>query len=266
MKYTILINQQAIVNAGLQELTDLTDWAIMDYISAWQMTDKGSRKGSKVWINYAHIIEQMPLLGIKNKGGISKRISKLRELGLIESEQDEIDQRLYIEVTKKYTELFIFSSNNHNKEKKQQFPNGNPSSQELTPVNESQHSINYQIKPSNNTKYLSLGESILAEFGVTGQVAKDYIKTRKKELTRTAMERNVNQAKIAGLTINEAIAYAASKSWEAFTASYYFNAEKNQTAQPSNKSGFSKQKVHYEYILPEYAFDSMPVIDGQRIT
>jgi len=104
MKFTITINQAGIADSGLAEHTDMIDWAILEYIKDWSMNPKAARIGNKVWINYSHLCKSMPLLGIKTKGPISRRISKLRELGLITTEKDP-DGNLYAAPTERYNEV-----------------------------------------------------------------------------------------------------------------------------------------------------------------
>ena len=68
MKYTILINQAAVVEAGLHKITDLVDWAILEYIVAWQTNPEAERNQDDfVWINYKHFIAEMPLVGLNTK-------------------------------------------------------------------------------------------------------------------------------------------------------------------------------------------------------
>lgn len=91
MKYSILINQVGIVRSGLHKVTDITDWMIIDYLKDWffaenKKTMLNSEDGKQyTWVNYKHLIESMPLLGIKDKDAISKRFKKLKQLGLIKT-------------------------------------------------------------------------------------------------------------------------------------------------------------------------------------
>jgi hypothetical protein len=104
MKYTILINQAHVFNAGLHTSTDLIDWAILDYIKAWQVNPKAARLDDHVWINYNHLIKEMPLLGLNSKGAVSNRIAKLRDLNLIGSVQDDFG-RLFIKTSQFFSNL-----------------------------------------------------------------------------------------------------------------------------------------------------------------
>lgn len=87
MKHSVEINQFGVVEAGLHELTDLTDWAIVDYVK-WR-SDKGDvRADGFVLFEYRIFIEDMPMSGLSSHGGLSKRVHKLRALKLIEVVRD----------------------------------------------------------------------------------------------------------------------------------------------------------------------------------
>ena len=98
MKYTIIINQAGIAEAGLADKTDVVDWSIIDYIKGWMTNPSATKRNDHIWINIKHLIEQMPLLGLKGKGAVSNRIKKLTELGLISKEHDS-EKRLYCRIT-----------------------------------------------------------------------------------------------------------------------------------------------------------------------
>lgn len=98
MKYSININQAGIADAGFADKTDLVDWALIDYIFAWQNNPAATRIGPLVWISYRHLISEMPLLGLKTKQSVSARMSKLKALSLIAVEYDG-DKRLYAGLT-----------------------------------------------------------------------------------------------------------------------------------------------------------------------
>jgi hypothetical protein len=107
MKWSILINQVGAAHFGLADKTDLADWAILDYIAGWQISDKAEKLDGKIWINYSNLIKEMPLLHLNKKQSISNRISKLRDLGLIETSQS-IDKRLFVKVTSFYSDVALF--------------------------------------------------------------------------------------------------------------------------------------------------------------
>lgn len=87
MKYTLSINQFAVVSIGLADKVDLIDLCIFDAFKSFanssrceKMVDEG---GIWFWISYAEIISELPLSGIKTNDGIYRRMKKLAEAGII---------------------------------------------------------------------------------------------------------------------------------------------------------------------------------------
>jgi hypothetical protein len=106
MKYTIgAVNQFGLVNSGLIGKIDLVDLAILDYICELQLTASAVFFNNMVCINYKHLLSEMPLLGLNNKSAISKRIKKIRDLGLLDTYQDPQDGRIYGKTTDFYFDV-----------------------------------------------------------------------------------------------------------------------------------------------------------------
>jgi hypothetical protein len=116
MKYTIHINQLAYHRMGLCGKLDITDLAILDYIHGWCVAPRADRiiidHQEYTRINYAHLIEEMPILRIREKDTISARINKLRVHDLIKTFQSK-DNTLYVRQTQKCYEIFFSDDNNH---------------------------------------------------------------------------------------------------------------------------------------------------------
>jgi len=89
MKYNININQVGVYRAGLLRKTDFVDWALIEFIKdlfAHPRTKKLPFEGKLfVWINYNHILEEMPMLEITTKNPLTDRFKKLKKLLLIET-------------------------------------------------------------------------------------------------------------------------------------------------------------------------------------
>lgn len=98
MKYTILINQKQVCDAGLEDETDLVDWAMIDYMAKFYASPKSRKLDDHVWINLKTMISEMPLLGLKSKQALSRRISKQRDLDLITCIYDGAG-RMYARIT-----------------------------------------------------------------------------------------------------------------------------------------------------------------------
>jgi hypothetical protein len=110
IKRKINIPQKEIVKAEIQFQTDLVDWAILDFIHDFCHNYARARRivcdGERYTrINYAYMIESMPMLGIKDKNAISRRIQKLKKLGLIKTHYAP-ENTLYIAVTQKCLDIF----------------------------------------------------------------------------------------------------------------------------------------------------------------
>lgn len=107
MKYTFLFNQAGIVDAGLADKTDFNDWAVLEYIAEWQVHGSACMQGGHVWLDYRHLLDEMPMLSVRTKSGVSNRVSKLRGLGLLSSFLDDAG-RLFVRVTDLYCRVVRF--------------------------------------------------------------------------------------------------------------------------------------------------------------
>ncbi|MCX8015269.1 MAG: hypothetical protein N2748_04545 [candidate division WOR-3 bacterium] len=120
MKYTITINQYAIFVNGLINKTDAIDWAIVDYLKDFALYKKAKKivhKGEEyIWLNYTHLIVNMPLIRIRSKMGITKRIYKLKNLGLIKTIQDK-DNTLYYTFTDRLIDIIFVKKSDLEKAK-----------------------------------------------------------------------------------------------------------------------------------------------------
>lgn len=85
MKYNININQKAIVDNRFD--LDLIDAAILDFIHSWVIEDTIKKKElngiTYYWLDYKYMTIQMPMLGIKSKDGIYRRLKKMCDQGLL---------------------------------------------------------------------------------------------------------------------------------------------------------------------------------------
>lgn len=102
VKRSIHIPQRRVIEMGLHERTDLIDWAIVDYIRDWCSYPRRHslvREGVEYTrISYSYLREAMPLLKIKDKNAISRRIQKLQALELIKTYHAP-ENTLYVALT-----------------------------------------------------------------------------------------------------------------------------------------------------------------------
>ncbi len=122
MKYTITINQLGILYAGLIFETDLIDWAIVDYLKDFIYYKQSKRviyQGEEyIWLNYKHLMSSMPLLKFNGAWTISRRINKLRKLGLIKTVRTK-DNTLYYTFTDKLIDVCFAKKSDIEKLRKQ---------------------------------------------------------------------------------------------------------------------------------------------------
>ena len=105
------------------------------------------------------------------------------------------------------------------------FPATSEKSSQVT-SEKSSHTINniknnIQNTNKKNTKKSDL--DLLADFGITGQLADDFIvlrKAKKAPITETALKGYQSEADKAGISICEAVAIAIKRNWQGFNASW----------------------------------------------
>lgn len=127
MKYSIVIDQKGIYEAGLASKTDLIDWAIIDYLKSWYFIEHKkifttADNKEYIWLNYNHLLSEMPLLSERDeetkrlkkldKNRLTERIKKLKDLGLIETITMK-DNTLYFRLSELSCRI-CFSSQNEN--------------------------------------------------------------------------------------------------------------------------------------------------------
>jgi len=85
-------------------------------------------------------------------------------------------------------------------------------------------------------------KSELLALGVNEDVLSDWLKVRSKKKasnTKTALKGLLTEITKSGLMVNDAIEYAASKSWSGFKANWYFNEEGSNQAQGKTSGNLS---------------------------
>lgn len=117
MKYSIYINQLAF-STRFPEL-DIIDAAIFDFMSQF-MLSKGieildDEYGRWYWINYNKVAEDLPIINIKSRDGIYRRIKKLAEVGLLEAHPDNMSHRKTYFRQGKYFDIVHFKPSDENR-------------------------------------------------------------------------------------------------------------------------------------------------------
>ena len=100
------------------------------------------------------------------------------------------------------------------------------------------HSLEPINEPIKKTKQKS-AVVLLAEFGIVGQLADDFIthrKSKKATITETALNGYKREADKAGITLEEAIAIAIERDWRGFNASWNWRGDSIATATNTRKT------------------------------
>ena len=121
------------------------------------------------------------------------------------------------------------------------FPATSEKSSQVT-SEKSSHTIN-NIKnniQNTNKKNTKKSESdLLAEFGIVGQLAEDFLKLRKAKsapITETALKGFQREATKAGISLSDAITIAIERNWRGFNASWNWRDDNMATATNTRKT------------------------------
>ncbi|MCK8814531.1 helix-turn-helix domain-containing protein [Haemophilus influenzae] len=100
------------------------------------------------------------------------------------------------------------------------------------------HSLEPVNEPKKTTQK-SESEILLEQFGITGQLAKDFIahrKAKKGVINQTQLNRLQKQADKAGISICEVVEICIERNWQGFNASWDWRDEKLRTSQAQKMS------------------------------
>ena len=108
-------------------------------------------------------------------------------------------------------------------------------------INPTNNNTNYKNTTDHNNKKTTQKNSLdlLAEFGIVGQLADDFIthrKSKKATITETALNGYKREADKAGITLEEAIAIAIERDWRGFNASWNWRDDNIATATNTRKT------------------------------
>ncbi|MBT4384129.1 hypothetical protein HOD30_00080 [Candidatus Peregrinibacteria bacterium] len=109
MKFSIFINQKLFQEIAPE--IGIKDAAILGYIQG--LCESSSKKVLRkvisaesdgelyTWINYRHLLKEMPMLGYKSTASVSYAITRLEEAGFVIGIQENITNRKFICLTEK---------------------------------------------------------------------------------------------------------------------------------------------------------------------
>ncbi|MDI1277295.1 helix-turn-helix domain-containing protein [Methylobacter sp.] len=122
-------------------------------------------------------------------------------------------------------------------------------------------------KKAHERKKTETANEILAEFGITGQLADDFIahrKAKKASITATALNGFQREADKAGISIVAAITISIERGWQGFNAGWDWQPK--QAGQIRGGLKQPAQRIEYTDYQPlDENFDNMPVITGERV-
>jgi len=123
MKYTVIINQKAAIDAGLA--LDLIDLAVFDFIKDFihsgNCTQVNAPDGVYFWISHKAVQAGLPLLNISTRQGIAKRVTNLvnAEL-LVRHPQSQQHAKSLYKIGPKYECLIFAQPDNESLHPRQQ--------------------------------------------------------------------------------------------------------------------------------------------------
>ena len=257
MRFSTYINNQKAIEWGLNAnqaalfdlLNQAASWAeeiIVDGVVYY-------------WVSRNKVLEELPLF-YKTSDTVYRHFAELDEKGLIiYLKQGKHGDKDLIRLTEKGK-----SWNEFKPEKIRDNSEINPSlgdelgnKSEITrkqirdnsEINPTNNNTNYKNTIDHNNKKTTQKNSLalLAEFGIVGQLADDFITHRKAckaPITKTALEGFQREADKLGMPIAESVAYAIERGWRGFKAEWYRRDLNNQSAEqmPANKPKFSKDQ------------------------
>lgn len=285
MKYNIFINQKSCVDLKLN--LDIIDLAIYDCIKAFAITDSCVKITINnivyFWMQPGKIKEELPLLGITTTRGISKRIDKLIESGLLERCPDNQSlQKTFLKFGSKASEYEFCTTNESSKHLEREFQ---------VPMNESSNDNNtiYNNTIYNNKSKSESDDSIiptpqqvevlypyetestsvvvlekpekvahtkfdfvkaLIDIGVSEEYAKAWVDIRKKkkatnsEIAFKLIRSEFEKSYMCGMQPNDCVEYAIKREWKGFEYSWVENDKnRNNHGTKNQRSDENKRQI-----------------------
>lgn len=120
-----------------------------------------------------------------------------------------------------------------------------PPSEMVAPI--TNHSINQSINQKNKQKKPT-DLDLLTEFGITGQLAEDFIQLRKSKnapISKTALSRLEKQADLAKLPLREVVEIMIERNWQGFNANWDWQNTPNISNGKAGNSSFSDENTDW---------------------
>lgn len=224
MRFSTYINNQKALewalNANQAALFDLlnqaTSWAeeiIVDGVVYY-------------WVSRNKVLEELPLF-YKTSDTVYRHFTELDEKGLIiYLKQGKHGDKDLIRLTEK--------GKSWNEFKPEQIRDNS----EINPTN---NNTNYKNTTDHNNKKTTQKKplTLLAEFGIVGQLAEDFIAHRKSKraaITKTVLVGYQREAHKAGIPLAEAITISIERNWQGFKAEWSWRDDNMATATNTRKT------------------------------
>ena len=211
-----IVNSFQLPNSVVDELlADLTGAELKCYLLVVRKT-----KGWNKEIDSISIGQFMEVTGLSNRSVITA-CDSLVEKGLLVRSGGE--RRLNTYSVKSFNIPQTGEKSSSDKTGENIPQTGEKSSSDLVKKVHTQNNNKNTIQ-NNNKKNTKKSESdLLAEFGIVGQLAEDFLKLRKAKnapITETALKGFQREAAKAGISLSDAITIAIERNWRGFSASW----------------------------------------------
>jgi len=234
-----------VPNAVIDELLpDLTGAELKCYLVVIRKTKGWNKESDNISIS-----QFMKATGLSNSAVI-KACESLIKYGLLVKENGARNTGVY--AVNSYSKITHEESSQVTCEESSPVKKVHSTCEESSQVTceESSHTINNIKNTIQNTNKKTTQKNsldLLAEFGIVGQLADDFITHRKAckaPITKTALEGFQREADKLGMPIAESVAYAIERGWRGFKAEWYRRDLNNQSAEqmPANKPKFSNNQ------------------------
>ena len=222
-------NAFQIPNSVIDELlAKLTCAELKCYLFVVRKTKGWNKESDNISVS-----QFMEVTGLSNRSVITA-CESLVEMGLLERSGGERKLNTYSVKSFEISQTGEKSSSDETGENFSQ--TGEKSSSDLVKKVHTQNNNKNTIQNNNkkNTKKSVL--DLLADFGITGQLADDFIvlrKAKKAPITETALKGYQSEADKAGISICEAVAIAIKRNWQGFNADWNWQGvlQNNQQTQ-----------------------------------
>ena len=209
-------NAFQIPNSVIDELlAKLTCAELKCYLFVVRKTKGWNKESDSISVS-----QFMEVTGLSNRSIITA-CESLVEMGLLERSGGERKLNTYSVKAFEISQTGEKSSSDKTGENFSQ--TGEKSSPDLVKKVHTQNNNKNTIQ-NNNKKNTKKSESdLLAEFGIVGQLAEDFLKLRKAKnapITETALKGFQREAAKAGISLSDAITIAIERNWRGFSASW----------------------------------------------